>query len=51
MVDLLDLDEPTMNVISFAVRKMETMKRVGMVGRDWYTKVMLSKNESRVLVI
>ena len=41
MVDFPDLDEPTMNVISFAGRKMETLERTGMVGRDGYAKVTL----------
>ena len=41
MVDFPDLDELTMNVISFTGRKMETLERMGMVGRDGYTKVML----------
>ena len=40
-MDLPDPDEPTMNVTSFAGRKMETLERMGMVGRDGYAKVTL----------
>ena len=40
-MDLPDLDEPTMNVISFAGRKIETLERMGMVGRHGYAKVTL----------
>ena len=41
MVDLPGRDEPTMNAISFAGRKVETLERTRMVRRDGYAKVML----------
>ena len=47
MVDLPGpADEPTMNGTSFAGRKMETLCRVGMVGRDGYAKVTLCSASS-----
>lgn len=39
MVDLPDPGEPTMNVFSVAGRKMKTLERTGMVGRDGYAQV------------
>ena len=47
-MDLPDVDEPTMNVISSAGRKMETLERTGMVGRDGYIKVALWSASSPV---
>jgi len=41
MVELPDVDEPTIDVISFAGRKMETLERMGMLGCDRYAKVTL----------
>jgi len=39
MVAVPDPDELTMNMVSFAGMKMETLERTGMVGHDGYAKV------------
>jgi len=43
MVDLPDVAELRMNVISFTGRKMEVLQRMGMVGHNEYTKVRFRK--------